>query len=233
MTSVEQAARIPLFAGLAPAELAAVASLLAERSYPRQAVIFHEGDPVEAVYFLQEGLVKVSTVTDDGREQTLSLLRPGDFFPHVGFLEGGSYPATAVALTDSRLARLGRAELMRLLEENGRLAVRMLQDLARRLTNLQRRLRHLAHRNLHARLSLALLHLAEEHGAPLPDGAVLLTLPITHQELANLIGAARESVSRALGDLRQAGAVASDPQGRLIVRRRRLVETAAFGRPSA
>lgn len=215
---------IPLFEGLDAAELAAVAALVGERRCERNAVIFHEGDPVETIFFIVSGLVKVFTLTDDGREQTINLLRPGEFFPHVGFLEGGRTPATAVALEESRLAAIRRTELLDLVARDGRIAVAMLKAMGRRITALQRRVKDLAHRDLPARVALTLLRLAEEHGTPRPTGATALGLHLTHQELANLIGAARESVSRALGDLRREGALFVDPQGHMVIDRRRLLQ---------
>lgn len=215
---------IPLFEGLDAAELAAVAALVSERSRARNAVVFHEGDPVENIFFIVSGLVKVFTLTDDGREQTINLLRPGEFFPHVGFLEGGRAPATAVALEESRLAAIRRTDLLDLVARDGRIAAGMLKAMGRRITALQHRVKDLAHRDLHARVALTLLRLAEEHGTPCPTGATALGLHLTHQELANLIGAARESVSRALADLRREGALFADPQGHMVIDRRRLLQ---------
>ncbi len=215
---------MPLFEDLTASELTAVAPMLTRRHYAKDTVIFHEGDPVETIFFIESGRVKIYTVTGDGREQTINFLRPGDFFPHVGFLEGGHYPATALAVEDSRLAAIPRKELLDLLERDGRIAVRVLKAMGRRITSLQQRVKDLTHRNLHARVALVLLRLAEEYGTPCPAGTTALGVHMTHQELANLVGAARESVSRALGDLRKDGAVFVDSQGYMVIDRRRLLQ---------
>lgn len=230
MVNLEYLQRIPFFEGLDEHQLAELAPLVSQRRYPKNAVVFHEGDPVETIYFLDTGLVKVYSITDDGREQTLNLLRPGDFFPHVGFLEGGSYPATAQAIQDSRIAAVRRTELLELLQHNGHVAVQLLKAMGRRINSLQQRVKDLTHRNLHARVAMILLRLAEEHGSPAPEGSAL-NIHITHQELANLIGAARESVSRTLGEFKKDGFIGIDTSGRLLINKRALLEYSSTVEP--
>ncbi len=215
--------RITLFAGLGEDQISRLAPLVARRGVPKSGVIFREGDPVEAVYFLESGLVKVYSLTADGEEQIINILRPGDFFPHLGFLEGGTYPATAEALTDSRLMGIRRTDLLDLVRHDGDFAVAMLAAMGRRIAMLQQRVRDLSHRDLRGRLARALLRLADEHGVATPAGT-RLDLPLSHRELANLVGAARESVSRTLAEFRREGLVTTDPGGRLVVNRQHLLE---------
>lgn len=214
---------IPLFAGLGEEQRARLAALAVRRSLPRGTVIFREGDPVEAVYFLESGLVKVYSLTAEGEEQIINILRPGDFFPHLGFLEGGSYPATAEAISPARLVTVRRAALLDLVRRDGDFAVAMLAAMGRRIAVLQHRVRDLSHRDLRGRLARVLLRLADEHGVATPAGT-RLDLPLSHRELANLVGAARESVSRALAEFRREGLVAGDASGRLVINRQRLIE---------
>ncbi len=219
--------RLPLFAALGEEELARLAPAVRRRSLPRGHVVFREGEPVTAIHFLAAGRVKITALTADGREQTLTILQPGDFFPHLGFLGGGSYPATAAALDDCAVVTVERGALLELLRHNGDLALAMLLNMARRLDDLQQRVRELAERDLRVRVARALLHLLDRHGRSEP-GRTRLDLRLTHQELASLTGTARESVSRTLATLRREGVLETDP-GTLLVRDREALRAVADG----
>lgn len=225
----ERVRQLSLFADLNDEELAPVLAAMHERTLPRGHVIFHEGTPVEAVYFLDAGRVKVSSLTDDGREQILSILRPGEFFPHVGFLDAGPYPGTAVTMEESQVVVLRRSDLLSLLRQNGELALRMMGALAARVASMQQRVKDLTHRHLKERLAFALLRLAEEHGTPAPGAVpapgVRLGVHLTHEELANMVGAARESVSRCLSEWKAQGLLNQDATGHLILDRRALFDS--------
>lgn len=209
--------KVPLFASLDEKTLNCLVPLVSERKYPKNHVIFSEGDPVEAIYFLKTGLVKVFIITPDGKEQTINILQPGDFFPHMGFLEGGQYPATAQTLEDTSLAVIRRDALMDLLRKNCELTLNMLLATAERVSTLQKRYRDLLQRDLRARIGRALLWLAESHGKPSQEG-IKLSIHLTHQELANLVGAARESVSRTMSDFKKEGLISINEEGALVIK---------------
>ncbi len=219
--------RLPLFAPLAEEELTRLAPAVRSRTAPRGSVIFREGEEVAAIHFLVSGRVKVAMMTADGREQTLTILGPGDFFPHLGCLAGGAYPATTTALEDCALLLVDLAALADLLRRNGDLALAMLLKMAQRLEDLQQRVRELAERDLRVRVARALLHLADRHGRP-GAGGLQLDLRLTHQELASLTGTARESISRTLGAFRREGLVES-AEGSLVIRDRAALQAAADG----
>ncbi len=102
--------QIALFGGASEDILRPLLPLVRERRYRKDMYVFLEGEPVEAVHVIRSGLVKAATTDEAGREQIISLLRPGDFFPHVGFIEGGEYPATAQAMEDTELLLIRREE---------------------------------------------------------------------------------------------------------------------------
>lgn len=213
--------KLPLFALFSEADLQRVAAILRERQVRRGQVIFNQGDSLDSVYLVLEGLVKVVMVTEDGLEQVMNILSVGDIFPHVGFLEGGVYPATAIALEDTHLGLLLRADLLALVRENGDLAVGLLEMLGATIRTLQERISDLALRGLQARLAAALWRLARRNQAN-PGEAV--TIGLTHQELSSLVGASRESVSRAISSLRKAGLVETAPSGLRLPNPERLLD---------
>lgn len=212
--------RTELFEGFDEEELAAIAGLMRPRHYRRGMYVFLEGEPVEAVYFVESGSVKAFTTDAEGREHILSILGPGDFFPHVGFLDGGPAPGTAQALEEAALWVVERREFYRLLTERPGLAVRMVAVLSGRIRRLQAQVRELATRSVHQRVAEALLRLADQHGTPHPlpgaPRAVWLAIRLSHQELAGLVGTARETVSRSLSELRRAGLLATE-RGHLVL----------------
>lgn len=222
--------KIPLFSSLDEKTLHCLAPLVSERRFGKNQVIFSEGDPVEAIYFMKTGLVKVFIITPDGKEQTINILQPGDFFPHMGFLEGGQYPATAQTLEETSLAIIRRNALMDLLRENCDLTLNILLATAERVSTLQKRYRDLLQRDLRARICRALLWLAESHGRQSPEG-MKLSIHLTHQELANLVGAARESVSRTMSDFKKEGLIGINEEGALVIKdKARLIALALLER---
>ncbi|MBX5465825.1 MAG: Crp/Fnr family transcriptional regulator [Clostridia bacterium] len=211
----ELLARSPIFAGLDPASLAAIGALLRRRQLGAGEVLFEQGEPVRDLFVIERGLVKAFVLTPAGRQQTINLLGAGEVVPHVGFLEGSSYPATATALEESVVWALGRRPLMELLRRDALLAIRLLEITARRLAELQRRLQETALGDLRQRVAYALVRLASEHGRG--EGR-WRTLPphITHQEIANLAGVSRESVSRTMGRFLRNGWVREGADGQRL-----------------
>lgn len=213
--------KLPLFALFSEADLEQVASILRERQVRRGQVIFNQGDSLDSVHLVLKGLVKVVMVTEDGLEQVMNILSVGDIFPHVGFLEGGLYPATAIALEDTHLGLLLRADLLALVRENGDLAVGLLEMLGATIRTLQERISDLALRDLQARLAAALWRLARQTQA---KGGEPVNIGLTHHELSSLVGASRESVSRALAALRREGLVETGPGGLRLPNPERLLD---------
>lgn len=202
--ALEALRKLPLFALFSDEDLERLIPILHERRVERGQVIFLQGGELDTVYLIFSGRVKVVMVTEDGLEQVMNILSAGDIFPHVGFLEGGSYPATAMALEDTRLACLRRSDLLALVRQHGDLAVQLLVMLGDTIRALQARIRDVSLRSLQGRLAAALWRLAKQ-SAPAPGAPV--TIGLTHQELSSLVGASRESVSRALSALRREGLV--------------------------
>ncbi|MDI3317876.1 MAG: Crp/Fnr family transcriptional regulator [Bacillota bacterium] len=208
----ELLARSPIFTGLDPGSLAAIGALLRRRQLAPSQVLFEQGEPVTDLFVIESGLIKAFVLTPGGRQQTINLLGAGEVVPHVGFLEGSTYPATATALEPTTLWALGRDPLMALLRRDAQLAIRLLEITARRLAELQHRLQETALGDLRQRVAYALVRLASEHGRG--EGR-WRTLPagITHQEIANLAGVSRESVSRMMSRFQRNGWVREGAEG--------------------
>lgn len=207
--SVEILQRIPFFAQLEPAELAALAEAVIIARYRRNQVLFVEGEPSHSLYFICSGRVKVYRISSDGREQILHLLGDGDPIAVVPFFDGGTYPANAEVLADAEIAFVRFEDFERIARANPSILLRMLRVLAQRLRRAQDEIASLAMKSVAGRLAARLLDLAGRHGKPGPDG-VEVDLQLSRQELGNLIGASREATTRLLQQFQREGVIRID-----------------------
>lgn len=206
MEGFEVLGRLPLFAGLEPADLQSLGALVRKRSFPKGSTVFSEGEPVAGLYFLMLGRLKIIRRSVDGQESIIHVLRTGEIFGGAAFFDRGPLPATAETLADSVVGVLERRDLEELLRQRPQVAMKMLEAMGERLRETQRRLAGLSRQDVSSRLAEVLLILGRKFGTA--AGAELrLGAPLTHQELADLIGSSRETVSRILGDFRRRGLV--------------------------
>ncbi|MFY0534965.1 Crp/Fnr family transcriptional regulator [Nannocystis pusilla] len=160
------------------------------------------GDPGEHVFFLQGGRVKCSKVSRDGKELTLDYHGPGAFFGELCVFAGAPREEMAEAMKNAIVALLPREPLRDLIFADSVLAFRFAQVLAQRRRSAETRLEHFVFRDVHAKLAALLLELGREYGHETEDG-IKVDLKITHQEMANLIGSTRETISLALASFRK------------------------------
>ncbi len=212
----------PLFADLAEADLTKVGELVRQRKYREAMYVFAEGDPVEAVYFIQSGMVKASRMDDEGHEQIVNLLVPGDFFPHVGFLDGGPAPATTVTVGETILGLLNRRDFMALLGEHPSITARLLAAMDKRLRGLQDQVKELGLLTAPSRVGRILLRLAQQIGEDRGELKVL-HLGLSQQDVASMAGVSRETVSRLLSEFRREGIVSGEAN-QLVIDVKRLTK---------
>jgi len=213
---VTQLQAFPAFAALARPHLEKVAALARERSYRPGMFVLVEGEPVEAVYFIRSGFVKATRTGADGREQIISVLGPGDFFPHVGFLDAGPAPGTVHTLSPVAVAAIHRADFVRLVRDNSEVALSIISMLAKRIRLLQNQLVAMGIKSVPARLAGLILEMASP-GAVGESQHPVINVHLSRQELAAMIGATRETVSRTLSDFRRAGMIDFQPDGSIVI----------------
>ena len=189
--------RVALFSDLEAVELEALARAFSPRSYPSGSPIIRESEPGDLFFVILRGEVKVFVDSPDGREVVLSHLQTGDFFGEMALLEGESRSASVEALTDCELAVLARAEFFAVLERDFSLTRKILERLSSRLRKANEVIESMALLDVGGRLARYLIRLADESGQPAVEGYFVVTRP-THQEIANSIGATRETVTRML-----------------------------------
>ncbi|HEX2570711.1 MAG TPA: Crp/Fnr family transcriptional regulator [Polyangia bacterium] len=180
----------------------------------RRQVIYLPGDPGHSVYFVNGGRVKISKVTRDGKELTLAYRGPGEVFGEIVLVDGGPREEMAEAVDNALLTVIPRADFEQLVERERTVAFRLTKVLAQRRREVESKIEHLVFKDVNAKLAGLLLRLAGEYGVDDSRGT-LVTLKITHQEMANLIGSTRETVSLTLSQFKRRGLIQAD--GRKVI----------------
>lgn len=194
-------ATIPLFSGLPEEELERFAELTRERSYPKGSVILFQDDPGDSLFVLRAGRVKVVLIGEDGREVILGVLEPGAHFGELALIDDQPRSAHVIAMEDAQLLVLRREDFRRRVEANPTVAWALLTELSRRLRRADVKIGGLVLLDVPGRIARLLLDLADE------SGSEQIAKPLTHQTIAQMIGASRETVSRAMKDFQDAGLI--------------------------
>ena len=184
------------------------------QSYRARQVVYLPGDSAATIHFIASGRVKVSKVTHDGKELTLAYRTNGDFFGETCLLEGGPREEMVEAMEDTTGVELERAGLDRLLASHASVSYPFARALIDRWRSLQAKVEQLVFKDVGSKLAELLLRLGSEHGVEHRRGLVL-GLKITHQEMANLIGATRETVSLTLSQFKRKGFIHTE--GRKVI----------------
>src|SRR5437763_1316746 len=214
-------AEVPLFAALdaEPAQLLTAA--LTTRTVPRGHVVFREGDTGDRLFIVIDGKVKISRTAADGRENLLTVLGTGEMFGELSLFDPGARTATATAVTDSTLASLDHDDLRPLLLARPAVAVNLLQALAQRLRRTNEAMADLVFSDVPGRVAKALLDLGEKFGDDEADGT-RVRHDLTQEELAQLVGASRETVNKALSEFANRGWIRLEGRSVLLLDRERL-----------
>jgi len=190
-----------MFSGLQRDELLKFAELTRERTYPKGSVILFQGDPGDSLYVLRQGRAKVVLIGEDGREVILGILTVGDHFGELSLIDGHPRSAHVIAMDDAQLIVLRREDFRRRVEESPRVAWALLVEISRRLRRADEQIGSLVLLDVDGRIARLLLDAAAESGGP------TIEKRLTHQTIAQMIGASRETVSRAMREFQDNGLI--------------------------
>ncbi|EHI43300.1 transcriptional regulator [Rhodococcus opacus PD630] len=204
MAMDEILARAGIFHGVDSATATALTAQLAPVDFPRGHVIFNEGDPGHELYIIAEGKVKVGRRSPDSRENLLAILGPSDMFGELTIFDPGPRTSTATALTPVRAMRMDREALGEWIRQRPDITDQLLRVLARRLRRTNDNYSDLIFTDVPGRVAKALLQLAQRFGEQ-DRGCLRVTHNLTQQEIAQLVGASRETVNKALAEFAQRG----------------------------
>ncbi len=206
--------KIPLLEGLSTEQYRELIGLVEVRELQRRQIVYLPGDPGEHVFFIQGGRIKCSKVSRDGKELTLTYVAAGEFFGELCVLEGQPREEMAEAMKNSIVTLLPRERIRALLEAESHIAFRFIKVIGDRRRAMETKIEHLVFRDVHAKLAALLLELGREYGKETEDG-VQIDVKITHQEMANLIGSTRETISLTLAAFKRKELI--QLQGRTVV----------------
>ena len=206
--------RVPFLAALSDEDRRWLADRVRRRTYPRGDIVFQKDDPGPTLFIVEEGSIRIYMPGAQGADLTLAVMGPQEFFGDMSLLDGHPRSASASAIVDSILVSLDRADFTNLLRARPDAALAVLAEITGRLRGSDQMASDLAFLDASGRLARKLLELADRNGVPRANG-VLLNVPLTQEDLANMIGVTRESVNRNLSMFRRLGLVASE--GRKII----------------
>ncbi len=193
---------IPLFAAVPDDALSAIADLLIERRVPKNQTIVEEGLSGDYMYVIREGHVKVTKLSGDGREKILELLGPGDFFGEMSLLDDAPRSASVKSLTETHILALSRPDFLKELRRNPDLGMAVIQELTRRVRQMDEQASSLSFQRVRERTQGLLVRLAKDD---VSQNGRRVTPPLTHQQIADMIGTSRETVTRIVKRLKDQG----------------------------
>ena len=197
-------ARAGIFQGVEPTAVSALTKQLQPVDFPRGHTVFAEGEPGDRLYIIISGKVKIGRRSPDGRENLLTIMGPSDMFGELSVFDPGPRTSSATAVTDVRLATMDRDALKEWINKRPEIAEQLLWVLARRLRRTNNALADLIFTDVPGRVAKALLQLARQFGQQ-EGGHLRVTHDLTQEELAQLVGASRETVNKALADFATRG----------------------------
>jgi CRP-like cAMP-binding protein len=203
-TAAEALKSVPFFSNLSRDDVGALANRLIIRRFGTDQIIFHLGDPAGLLYIITDGKIKISHSSADGQEAVLAILGAGDFFGELALLDDSPRSATAEAIESTETLTLHRDDFLSFLDSNPAFARHVLNILARRIRHLNNQISDIFFLDLPARLARTLLLLGEQHGRSGGKG-IIIDLSLTQTDLAEMTGATRVSINKALGRFRRSG----------------------------
>ncbi|MEO7059229.1 MAG: Crp/Fnr family transcriptional regulator [Lapillicoccus sp.] len=208
--------RAPLFAALDDEAGEALLTGMGTTRMERGDVLFREGDPGDTLYVIGEGKVKLGRTSADGRENLVAILGPGEMFGELSLFDPGPRTMTATAVAETQLMGLGNESLTGLLSGRPEVSKALLAALAQRLRRTNEHLADLVFTDVPGRVAKALLDLASRFGRPVEEG-VMVSHDLTQEELAQLVGASRETVNKALADFATRGWIKLEARAVLLL----------------
>ncbi len=216
MTPEEEVVRrAPLFTALDEEAAVSLRSSMDTVKIAKGRILFKEGDDGEHLYVIIDGKLKLGTSSGDGRENLLSILGPGEMFGELSLFDPGPRTSTATAVTDARLLSLSHEKVIPWLKQNPEVSLQLLTRLSQRLRRTNEAVGDLVFSDVPGRVAKALIDLGDRFGKTTAEG-LLVNHDLTQEELAQLVGASRETVNKALADFAGRGWLKLDGRSVLI-----------------
>ncbi len=215
--------KAPIFLGLDESAALSLRTSMTLVKLRKGQSLFKEGDDGDHLYVISNGKVKLGTKSPDGRENLLMILGPGDMFGELSLFDSGPRTATATAVTDSKLLSLGQSKVIPWVREHPEVSLQLLSRLASRLRRTNEVVGDLVFSDVPGRVAKALIDLGVKFGEQKPEG-LHVSHDLTQEELAQLVGASRETVNKALADFAQRGWIRLEARSVVVLDYERLLK---------
>ena len=197
---------VPIFSDLSPSDLNKIAERMVLRAFTKGQMILLEDDLGQTFFVIAGGSVKITRLSDDGREVILAMLGESDFFGEMSLLDGAGRSANVVALDSSEVLTLARNDFLEILQEYPKISISLLEELTQRIRKSDQQIESLSLSDVEQRIGITLIRLAEELGT-IKHGTVKINNLPYQQDIANMAGTSRETVSRTFKLLEEKGLV--------------------------
>jgi CRP-like cAMP-binding protein len=196
-----------IFADLAPAQQAQIERAISVAAYPSGQIFYAPEEEGDRLYLLRRGRVRIYKLSPEGRALTLLILEPASIFGEMALSQEWVHDSFAESMTECVVGIIRRDDMRRALNTNPAVTLRFMNIMSRRLRALERKLADIAFKSVPQRLATVLLNLAESQAAQATTGMPPAVVRYTHQQLAEMIGSYRETVTKAIGEFRETGLI--------------------------
>ena len=200
--------KVPIFSSLDKEDMFKVSKFITHKEYKKGEFIFQVGDKIDSIIIVNKGSVKALKYTVEGREQILHVFMEGDFFGEKYLLNDETADFAVEALKPVKICILRKEEFKELLYKYPEVAIKIIGELGKRMSQLESTIKSIGVRSVDARIGELILEYAKEYGRKVPDGTII-TLPLNREGIANYLGIARETLSRKLSTLEDEGIIKS------------------------
>jgi CRP-like cAMP-binding protein len=218
---IKRLSEVPIFKELSTQELEPIVKIAQTRFYKHKMYVFMQDDPLDRVFFIHSGKIKIYKTDQAGKEQIISVLEPGEMFPHAGFFRKGNFPAHAEVMEDAHLVVIPIDKFEEILISYPELCIKLFKVLGEKIVDLQGRLEAQVLHNTYEQIILLLIRLCKTNGDKVGD-RYRFTTQFTNRELANMIGTSRETVSRTINQVKKKEYVIQDDEGYYLIDREAL-----------
>lgn len=208
--------KIPIFGTLNTSDMEEVKPYLIPAAFKKKEVIFSEGDSSDWLYIVTKGKVKITKLSQNGREIILEIISPMDFFGGVAVIRGFPYPANAVAMDDAEVLKISRSNLMRILDRFPNLMYCMAMNIGDRIKGSHEALKNIAVEKVESRIASLLIKLGDKAGSK-TDNTVAIDMKLTKQDIADMVGTTVETSIRTMSKFKKLGIV-SEKGGKIVIK---------------
>jgi CRP/FNR family transcriptional regulator, cyclic AMP receptor protein len=200
---------VPIFSDLSEETIEQISKLGIKKSFGKESIILYEHETGSALFVIAKGKVKISRVSEDGKEVILTILNESDFFGEMAILDGSTRSANVTAMEDSEIFIIQRSDFLNLLQSHPEISIALLQELTRRLRSADMKIKSLSLKDAEGKVATVILQLADDMGKIKQGTVEIEKLPFQH-DLANMAGTSRETISRTLHTFAKKGLVELD-----------------------